>query len=83
MHQKIIGALLGGATQALISWWESGRYLPFPRYLLRVNEFLSLDPVAIRVYAARIGFQARRARKAKPSGEVLESNRHLERVSLY
>jgi len=26
--QKTLGILLGGATQALISWWESGRYMP-------------------------------------------------------
>jgi len=24
LYQKTLGILLGGATQALISWWESG-----------------------------------------------------------
>jgi hypothetical protein len=26
LHQKTLGVLLGGATQALVSWWESGQY---------------------------------------------------------
>jgi len=33
LHQKTLGMLLGGATQALVSWWESGRYVPGDRYL--------------------------------------------------
>lgn len=24
LHQQTLGTLLGGATQALIGWWESG-----------------------------------------------------------
>lgn len=35
LHQKTLGPLLGGATQALISWWESGRYMPGDRYLVK------------------------------------------------
>jgi transcriptional regulator with XRE-family HTH domain len=27
LHQKTLGILLGEATQALIGWWESGRYI--------------------------------------------------------
>ena len=50
LHQKTLGFLLGGATQALISWWESGWYLPGPRYLPRVKQFLNLDPLALRFY---------------------------------
>jgi len=44
LHQKTLGILLGGARQALISWWESGRYMPSQRYLPKVNQFLELDP---------------------------------------
>jgi len=50
LHQKTLGILLGGATQALVSWWESGRYKPSRRYLPKVNQFLELDPMALRVY---------------------------------
>jgi hypothetical protein len=32
LHQKTMGILLGGATQGLISWWESGRYMPGDLY---------------------------------------------------
>jgi len=46
LHQKTLGTLLGGATQALVSWWESGRYMAEDRYLGRINQFLSLDPLA-------------------------------------
>jgi transcriptional regulator with XRE-family HTH domain len=31
LHQKTLGILLGRATQALVSWWESGRYMPGDR----------------------------------------------------
>ena len=55
LHQKTLGILLGGATQALISWWESGRYLPGDRYLGRINQFLALDPMALRVYVLGSG----------------------------
>ncbi len=47
-----MGILLGGATQALISWWESGRYLLGPRYLPKLNQFLSVDPLALGVFTA-------------------------------
>jgi len=57
LHQKTLGVLLGGATQALISWWESGRYSPGDRYLGRINQFLGLDPFALRVYVRAIGLQ--------------------------
>jgi transcriptional regulator with XRE-family HTH domain len=52
LHQKTLGILLGGATQALISWWESGRYMPGDRYLGRINQFLELDSLALRVFVA-------------------------------
>ena len=57
LHQKTLVILLGGATQALISWWESGRYMPRDRYLGRINQFLGLDPMALRVYVLASGFQ--------------------------
>ena len=60
LHQKTLGILLGGATQALISWWESGRYMPSPRYLPILNQFLGLDPMALRVYVRATGLQQRR-----------------------
>ncbi len=46
LHQKTLGTFLGGATQALIMWWESGRYMPGDRYLGRITQFLGLDPMA-------------------------------------
>jgi transcriptional regulator with XRE-family HTH domain len=55
LHQRTLGMLLGGATQALISCWESGRYLPGDRYLGRINQFLGLDPMALRVYVLASG----------------------------
>lgn len=69
LHQKTLGILLGGATQALVSWWESGRYLPGDRYLGRINQFLELDPMALKVYVRAIGLQPRRSHnhKIKPS----------------
>lgn|GEM_PF-7088107 len=57
LHQRTLGILLGGATQALISWWESGRYMLGDRYLGRIKQFLSLDPFALRVYVRAIGLQ--------------------------
>jgi transcriptional regulator with XRE-family HTH domain len=42
LHQKTLGLLLGGATQALISRWESGRYMPSPRYLPK-SDYIGLD----------------------------------------
>jgi transcriptional regulator with XRE-family HTH domain len=73
LHQKTLGILLGGATQALISWWESGRYIPGDRYLGLINQFLALDPMALRVYVKAIGLQHRRRQghKIKPSDEAL------------
>ena len=55
LHQKTLGKLLGGASQALVSWWESGRYMPGPRYLPRVNQVLRLDSLALRVYVVASG----------------------------
>ena len=55
LHQKTLGILFGGATQALISWWESRRYMPGPRYLPQVNQFLNLDPLELRVYVLASG----------------------------
>ena len=74
LHQKTLGALLGGATQALISWWESGRYMPGPRYLPILNQFLALDPMALRVYVLASGLQhgRRHRHKIKPSDEALK-----------
>ena len=63
LHQKTLGILLGGATQALISWWESGRYKPGDRYLGRINQFLGLAPLAINVYVRAIGLQPPRRRR--------------------
>ena len=59
LHQKTLGLLLGGATQALISWWESGRYIAGPRYLPRVNQFLSLDPLALGVFTAATVYRSK------------------------
>jgi transcriptional regulator with XRE-family HTH domain len=74
LHQKTLGILLGGATQALISWWETGRYMPGPRYLPILNQFLALDPMALRVYVRATGLQQRRRHryKIKPSNGVLK-----------
>jgi transcriptional regulator with XRE-family HTH domain len=74
LHQKTLGFLLSGATQALISWWESGRYMPGDRYLSRLKQFLKLDPLALRVYVLASGLQQRRRyrHKIKPSNEVLK-----------
>jgi len=55
LHQRTLGLLLGGATQPLISWWESGRYIPGNRYLGRIYQFLELDPMALRVYVLASG----------------------------
>ena len=65
LHQKTLGMLLGGATQALVSWWETGRYMPGDRYLGRINQFLSLDPFALRVYIRAIGLQPPRRRRQR------------------
>ena len=83
LHQKTLGMLLGGATQALISWWESGRYMPGYRYLGRINQFLGLDPMALRVYVRAIGLQPRRrhGHKTKASFEVLKKIRGMSFLS--
>jgi len=60
LHQNTLGTLLGGATQALVSWWESGRYLPGDCCLNRIYQFLGLDPMALRVYVLASGLQPRR-----------------------
>ena len=74
LHQKALGILLGGATQALISWWESERYPPGNRYLNQINQFLELDPLALRIYVRATGLQQRRRHrhKIKPSDEALK-----------
>jgi transcriptional regulator with XRE-family HTH domain len=83
LHQKTLALLLGGATQALISWWESGRYMPGPRYLPKVNQLLSLDPLALRVYVLASGLQQprRHRHKNKPSDEVLKMDQNGGRPS--
>ncbi len=83
IHQKTLGLMLGGATQALISWWESGRYMPGDRYLGRINQFLSLDPLALRAYALASGLQHRRrhGHKIKPSFGVLKMDQNGGRPS--
>ena len=84
IHQKALGLMLGGATQALISWWESGRYVPGPRYLPKVTQFLNLDPLALRVYVLASGLQQRRqkyGRKTKPSFGVLKMDQNGGRPS--
>lgn len=63
LHQQTLGALLGCATQALINCWESGRYKPGERYLARINQFLALDPIALKVYVRAIGLQPCRRRQ--------------------
>ena len=80
LHQKTLGTLLGGATQALVSWWESGRYLPGDCYLNRINQFLILDPMALRVYMLASGLQPRRrnGHKTKASFEVLKMDQNEE-----
>jgi len=45
LHQKTLGILLGGATQALISWWKSGRYMPGPRYRRNLRDGDGVDKV--------------------------------------
>jgi transcriptional regulator with XRE-family HTH domain len=83
LHQKTLGILLGGATQALISWWESGRYMPSPRYLPKVTQFLELDPMALRVYVRAIGLQhhRRHGQKTKASSGVLKMEQNGGRPS--
>lgn len=83
LHQKTLGILLGGATQALISWEETGKYKPSAGYLRRLNQFLSLDPLALRVYVRAIGLQhSRRHRhKIKPSLEVLKMDQKTPFIS--
>lgn len=83
LHQKTLGLLLGGATKALISWWESGRYMPGNRYLGQINQFLSLDLFALRVYVRAIGLQPRRrnVRKTKPPFGVLKMDQNGGRPS--
>ncbi len=83
LHQKTLGILIGGATQALISWWESGRYLPGDRYLGRINHFLGLDPLALRVYVRASGLQQRRrhGHKIKTSHEALKMDQRTPFMS--
>ena len=57
LHQKTLGTLLGGATQALVSWWESGLYMPGDRYLGRLKQFLELDPLALRSMCWRLDYR--------------------------
>jgi len=74
LRQETLGLLLGGVTQALISWWESGRYMPGDRYLSRIIPFLELDPMALRVYVRATGMQQRPGHrlKIKTSDEALK-----------
>lgn len=83
LHQRTLGALLGGATQALVSWWEAGRYMPGPHYLPKVNQFLSLDPLALRVYVLASGLQQRRRHgpKTKASSEALKMDQRTPFMS--
>jgi transcriptional regulator with XRE-family HTH domain len=85
LRQKTLGTLLGGATQALISWWESGRYMPGDRYLSRINQFLSLDPMALRVYVRATGLQAprRHQHKIKSPFGGLKTDQNVGRLSSF
>jgi hypothetical protein len=44
LHQKTLGILRGGPTQALISWWESGRYIHAGRPLFVPCQGTSYNP---------------------------------------
>jgi hypothetical protein len=44
---------------ANLSWWETGKYKPSADYLRRQNQFLSLAPLALRVYFSNVGLQPR------------------------
>ena len=65
LHQKTLGILLGGATQVLISWWESGRYMFGDRYLGRLNRFLGLDPLGSGLTLCPVGCNRREKVKSK------------------
>lgn len=45
LHQKTLGILLGGATQALISWWEIGPVYARPALSAEGEPVLELRPV--------------------------------------
>lgn len=83
LHQKTLGLLLGGPTQAFVSWWESGRYLPGDRYLRKLDQFLNLDQLALRVYVLASGLQPGRKHgcKTKPSFLVLKMDQNGARPS--
>jgi transcriptional regulator with XRE-family HTH domain len=62
LFQRTLAAVLG-ISQPHLSWWETGKYKPSAGYLRRLNRFLSLDPMALRVYVRRIGLQPRRRKQ--------------------
>jgi hypothetical protein len=64
------------------SWWESGRYMPGDRYLGRINQFLGLEPPALRIYVWATGLQPRWKhghREIKPSNDVLKTDQNGRR----
>ncbi|MDD1779157.1 MAG: helix-turn-helix domain-containing protein [Candidatus Helarchaeota archaeon] len=56
-------AAMRGISQPHLSWWETGKYKPSAGYLRRLNQFLSLDPLALRIYVMGVGLQPRRRKQ--------------------
>jgi len=48
--QRTLGFMLSGTTQRMFHLWETNRYHLGACYLRRVNQFLSLNPVAVRIF---------------------------------
>jgi len=82
LFQRTMAAILG-ISQLHLSWWETGKYKPSAGYLRRLKQFLSLDPLALRVYVTGTGLEPRRRHGLiiKTSSEVLKMNLIRERPS--
>ena len=62
LQRQLAMEVLGNEDQTIISRWESGRVLPSPRNLRRINEVLALPQDAIGTW--RAAWDARQAENA-------------------
>ena len=78
LFQRTMGLMLG-ISQPHLSCWETGRYKPSAVYLRRLNQFLSLDPLALKVYVSTVGLRPSPLNPLGDAGEVRLRFREWER----
>jgi transcriptional regulator with XRE-family HTH domain len=50
ISQKDLARIIGVKHQPLVSHWETGRFMPTEQYLKKLNIFLGMNPLAVRLF---------------------------------